>query len=618
MEGSINKTKLFGDINVIDEAVVYGYKLCRNNKMSDALSLLLDVKKLVKKVENTLNKEDDKLLLLAAVCCKNLCYSISSFEKNSEKKLRIYELEILNLLWNLKIILHDRYKTINNDSRERADAYLEKSMNMHELVKKNSNKKYKYKVSIVVTAYNKIEYTKAAIESIYKYTDFSKGDIELITRNNGSSDETEQYFESLPNEKKINYKYNVLGTVICPDILEGKYIVSFSNDVVATPHWLENLIKCMESDDNIISVVPTCQNYAISCNQGIAVDYQNTFADLDKMEAFAAEYNKKSNPSLWEERPLLMPFVAMVRHELSEINLQDPSYTQAQFIDDDISTVYRRTGWKQMLAKDTFMHHFGSITLKDMSGSGNTNAFINMRKVYFDKWKVDAWKSKGIIPIHDEVLNWPDYSNGDNILWIDPLFGYGTLTLKNNYRKENKKLNYTKALVSNVNYKQDAEMYFSDVEVYDNLCRSIAADNHKYNIITTSCYINDIIHDKFVDTVELLLDKLNDGGWLLLPIRNCISAYDIASYIFKINEDPVYVNDIKSYNQVDVRKILQELRTEKPKFKYKIKYVTVKEDEEIIHMVTKGIKAMVAPNDVEENSLEDLKIRMIWLGVQKI
>ena len=151
----------------------------------------------------------------------------------------------------------------------------------------------------------------------------------------------------MPNKKK-NYRYNAIGTSNPPDIFDGKYIVDFSNDVVATPNWLENLITCIESDDNIISVVPTCQNYAISQHQGIEVKYQNSFENLPKMEEFALLYNK-SNPCLWEERAILMPFVSVVKREVLYSDLLDPSYTQAQFIDDDISTVYRRSRIKEYI-----------------------------------------------------------------------------------------------------------------------------------------------------------------------------------------------------------------------------------------------------------------------------
>ena len=66
------------------------------------------------------------------------------------------------------------------------------------------------------------------------------------------------------------------------------------------------------------------------------------------MEEFALLYNK-SNTCLWEERAILMPFVSVVKREVLYSDLLDPSYTQAQFIDDDISTVYRRSRIKEYI-----------------------------------------------------------------------------------------------------------------------------------------------------------------------------------------------------------------------------------------------------------------------------
>lgn len=68
-----------------------------------------------------------------------------------------------------------------------------------------------------------MEYTKKAVESIYKYTDFEKLNVELITVNNGSTDGTEEYFNSLPNEKKINFKHNMLGNNVSMYSIEGEY-----------------------------------------------------------------------------------------------------------------------------------------------------------------------------------------------------------------------------------------------------------------------------------------------------------------------------------------------------------------------------------------------------------
>lgn len=56
------------------------------------------------------------------------------------------------------------------------------------------------KTSLVVLAYNQLAYTKLCMDSIYKYS--NDVDFEVITVNNGSSDGTREYFNSLPNEKK--------------------------------------------------------------------------------------------------------------------------------------------------------------------------------------------------------------------------------------------------------------------------------------------------------------------------------------------------------------------------------------------------------------------------------
>ena len=612
---NVDAEKLCRDADIVEEAVQYGYKLCQARKIADAVSLLEDLTVLLLSMEKMLARDDERLASLAIACCKNMRHSITEFKDKSEKRMRIYHLEIMNLSWNLKKIINNQCRIINNSAKKNdPSVYLNRALRMHEMVKQNQNKQYKYKVSIFVVAYNKLEYTKAAVESIYKYTDFSQGDIELITWNNGSSDETEQYFENLPNEKKINYKYNAFGTSVLPDIFEGRYVVAFSNDVVATPNWLDNLIKCIESDDKILFVVPTCQNYAVSCGQGIPVDYQNTFADLGKMEKFAGEYNH-SNRLLWEERPLLMPFVALFRREYFEKDVQDPHYTQAVFGDDDVSTVFRRTGWKQILAKDTFMHHFGSVTLRDSNEHTNNNGFTNMRKVYFDKWNMDAWVSRGKLPLAEIAFAWSSCPDNAKVLWLEPLFCFDFLKLKNIYKKNNKSFQYTKALLSNAKYQQDAVMNFSDIEVYDDLRETLRNDEHTYDIVAMSRCINEIIDRDFCDTVQVMIEKLNRGGWLLLPVRNCRSAYDISNFILGNSDIPFYVSDVNSYNQVEIGVLLQNLNMEKQALSYE--FLNVSYNDQNIDRIAAGIKTMLAAEQLDESLYNSLKYRMTWLGIKK-
>ncbi|MBF1696650.1 MAG: glycosyltransferase family 2 protein, partial [Selenomonas sp.] len=226
-------------------------------------------------------------------------------------KYFFYELRPLFL--DLRYQLDLEYLVLQHP--EVQDAYLAQTIAAFETARKRPRRTgFKYRVSIIVPAYNKVEYSRCAIDSLFRHTDFSHGDIELITINDGSSDGTEAYFNSLPHEKKINLKYNVynhLGWGIARHIAEGEYVVYFSNDAVATPHWLENLLAVHQAEKDVFWVVPTCNENCISNRQGIPVDYENRFEAMPEMEAFAAAHNV-SNPLLWEERALLMPFVSVV------------------------------------------------------------------------------------------------------------------------------------------------------------------------------------------------------------------------------------------------------------------------------------------------------------------
>lgn len=607
----IDVENLHNHVQTIYEAVEYGKKLCQEDKAEEVQELLKDLNVLVDMVQSVLTQDKGHLLPLAIVCCKNIRYAIEQFDSDIKNRYRIFNMEIMNMAWNLKNIVHKQYEILNNkDNIQRNQReILERAIKMHDMVRENKARTYKYRASIIVPAYNKLEYTKAAIESIYKYTDFSKGDIELITKNNGSTDGTQQYFESLPNEKKINYKYNALGASETAELFEGKYVILFSNDVVATPNWLENLLMCIESDDNIIWAVPTCQEYAISCFQGIHVDYDNTFDALSQMEEFAQSYNK-SNPSLWEERSSVMPFVSVMRRELFEVDIQDPSYTQAQFVDDDMSTIYRRSGWKQILAKDTFMHHFGSVTLGDINDTMNTNGFINMRKVFYDKWGVDAWESRGIISCSNVVFDCCDIQDDDKILWIDPLFGHNFLDFRNMYIRNNKNLGNTKAIVTNAKYQKDAEAYFSNVVVNKDVINALSEDDNQYNIIAMSRHINEIISSNLWDTIIMLYEHLALNGYLMIPIKNCSSAKEIYEFLsIGGNNKPFF--DIESYNHVDIERFIDML--EKNNFKYKV--FRVVNDDGIVGKVNNAMVNMGI--SVNDNICNTLQMEMAWVVIQK-
>lgn len=215
---------------------------------------------------------------------------------------------------------------------------------------------YKYKASIVVMVYDSMEYTKQCIESIYRYTPGLGTDYELIIRSDGSTDGVNEYLKTLPNEKTFLYRHNVrLGDELVYSV-EGKYTVFVSNDVVVTENWLENLLKCLESDPSVGMVVPATNR--LSNLETIPVSY----TDVRGMQQFAKSHNV-SDPRKWEERERLINFVfGMPTDLLLHIGLDDTQMAYGYFTDDDLSLRIRRAGFRLINAKDTFVHHYGSAS----------------------------------------------------------------------------------------------------------------------------------------------------------------------------------------------------------------------------------------------------------------
>lgn len=280
-------------------------------------------------------------------------------------------------------------------------------------------------VSIVVLAYNHLEeYTRQCIESIYRYT--SHIDFELITVNNGSTDGTKEYFNSLPNAKKISFPENI---GVCKAfnqgfrVAEGKYIMNVSNDIVATTRWLDNLLICMETDPKVGMAVPICD---ASCNyQQISLPYQT----MDEMQAAAERYNV-SNPGLWEERLKLSTYAAIYRGGLfKSLGGFDEDFNPGCYDDDAICFTIRRLGYKVILAKDAFVHHFGARTFNEEYAKDRTLQMRNKR-LFVRKFGVDPYVA-GLIDYN--VLDILTFGGGDdiNILGIGKSYGTTVLQLKN-------------------------------------------------------------------------------------------------------------------------------------------------------------------------------------------
>lgn len=212
-----------------------------------------------------------------------------------------------------------------------------------------------------------------------------------------------------------------------PRIVEGRYYVNVSNDIIVTKNWLDNLLRCMESDKTIAVAVPTTPN--ISNCQAIEASYTS----IEEMHAFAEGYNV-SNPDLWEERTRLCPAVEIINMDVvNKIGFCDRYFRYLEFTDDDAGVRFRRSGYKQILLRDTYCHHFGSVTLGDAQKKNNT--LEKGRQLFIEKHGYDPW-ILGFCYDANAILSLNFDKKGHvNILGVDAGLGSTPLQIKNELKR---------------------------------------------------------------------------------------------------------------------------------------------------------------------------------------
>ncbi|MBO9605457.1 MAG: glycosyltransferase [Paenibacillaceae bacterium] len=238
--------------------------------------------------------------------------------------------------------------------------------------------------SIIIVTYNKLDYTQACISSIRQYTE--PGTYEIIVIDNQSGDGTRDWLLEQEDIRVILNDDNAGFPRGCNQGIElarGDYILLLNNDTIVTTHWLTNMLACFSSDDTIGAVgtvTNSCSNF-----QEIPVKYR----DMDEMQRFAAKYNV-SNPLLWEERLRLIGYNLMIRRGvMNRVGPLDEQFTPGNYEDDDLSYRIRREGFRLLLCKDTFIHHFGSVSFGEQRERFQRLLETNGRK-FAAKWDFEA------------------------------------------------------------------------------------------------------------------------------------------------------------------------------------------------------------------------------------
>jgi GT2 family glycosyltransferase len=215
-------------------------------------------------------------------------------------------------------------------------------------------------VSIIILAYNNIEYTRQCLDSVFLYTSQAKSPFEVIVVDNASTDGTKEYLQGLEKSGMIRAIYNAenvgfpKGNNQSAEIAQGEYLCLLNNDTIVTAGWLEKMLRCIKSDSSVAIVGPYCNASSGNNASPIPCNYNNPI-ELQKFAERFSQEDKYVN--------FLVFFCALIkRSEWDEIGGLWSGYGVGCFEDNELCYKVIEKGYKMKVAGNCFVHHYISKT----------------------------------------------------------------------------------------------------------------------------------------------------------------------------------------------------------------------------------------------------------------
>jgi GT2 family glycosyltransferase len=239
--------------------------------------------------------------------------------------------------------------------------------------------------SIIMLTKNRLDVTMPCVESIFKHT---PEDFEIVFIDNGSTDGTPEYLETVPRSRLIRNKENLgFAAGVNQGLVEAKgdYILLINNDTVVTPEWLSGLHYWLASDPRIGIVGPVSNN--ISAIQRVD---DMTYTSLDGLDDYARERRRKYAKQGFYPHRLIGYCMLFHRSLIDLIGGFDEQFFPGNYEDDDFSLRTRILGKILWVAQDVFIHHESSATFYNLNTlEGNRRDMLANAEKFCKKWNTD-------------------------------------------------------------------------------------------------------------------------------------------------------------------------------------------------------------------------------------
>ena len=254
----------------------------------------------------------------------------------------------------------------------------------------------KRKVGIVILNFNGSEFLKYCLDSLLR----AKTDVafEAGVIDNGSEEKdaktAEKYFDQylknggkgffVRSEKNLGFSGG--NNVVIKRFLEDEEITHFcllNSDVLVTDRWLEYL-----TDDDYDVTGPVTN--ATGNEQTVAIDYDIQLgADaFDEVNKFSHYRHDTYENLVYESEKLNFFNTVFHRRVVESIGLLDERFYPGSYEDDDYCVRTRMAGFRMMVIRGCYVHHFGSGSFSKLDMPDRIN-ISNVNRVRFEeKWNV--------------------------------------------------------------------------------------------------------------------------------------------------------------------------------------------------------------------------------------
>lgn len=208
------------------------------------------------------------------------------------------------------------------------------------------------KTSIIISCSSMdVEYTKALVDSIRRYT--LRGSYQLIIVEHGNSTSARNWLieqvdiltlsheETLTQAQAWNIGFNAA---------TGDNVLFLHSDVLVTENWLSYMVQSLYQDEDIAGVGPLT-NFADG-EQMISAE----FSSIEELLSFARENSRdfRQTPKL-----TLSYFCMLFKRDIVELIGPFEEHLTGEALGIDYSLRITQSGYKLMLSKHVFLHHYG-------------------------------------------------------------------------------------------------------------------------------------------------------------------------------------------------------------------------------------------------------------------